>query len=241
MRATEFEFRNRWWVIFGIFFAAFFSYFIDPANCGAAIADWLAKPLGTAAGDNSYRLVFAIGGLLVAAAALLRTWGTSYLQADVMRDRRVHTDRLLADGPYRYVRNPLYLGNILMAIGIGFMASRTGFVILSVGMTVFVIRLLLREESELSRDQGEPYRRYSAAVPRLVPALAPRVPPAGNKPQWAQALRAELMYWLMAVAMFVFAATLNIKFFWAVFAVAMASAFLSKRPEAKPDATEVKE
>jgi hypothetical protein len=47
-----------------------------------------------------------------------------------MRDSRVHTERVLADGPYRYVRNPLYLGNILMATGIGLMASRIGFLVL---------------------------------------------------------------------------------------------------------------
>lgn len=70
-----------------------------------------------------------------------------------MRDSEVHTDKLLADGPYRYVRNPLYLGNILMSAGIGLMASRIGFVVLSLGMTLFVIRLLLPEEAELSRAQ----------------------------------------------------------------------------------------
>lgn len=99
-----------------------------------------------------------------------------------MRDSEVHTEKLLADGPYRYVRNPLYLGNILMSAGIGLMASRIGFVVLSLGMTIFVIRLLLREEAELSRAQGEPYRRYCSAVPRLVPSLTPRVPSAGNAP-----------------------------------------------------------
>jgi protein-S-isoprenylcysteine O-methyltransferase Ste14 len=240
MRATEFEFRNRWWVIFAVFFAAFSAYFIDPVNAGAAIADWLAKRLGTTASDNTLRLVFGFGAFLLALTALLRTWGTSYLRAEVMRDRRVHTDRLLADGPYRHVRNPLYLGNILMAMGVGLMASRTGFLILTLGMTVFVIRLLLREEFELLRDQGEAYRRYCAAVPRLVPALAARVPAAGNVPQWGQGLRAELMYWLMAVAMAVFAITLNIKFFWGIFAVAMAAAFLYKRPEVKLDSTAAK-
>ena len=43
------------------------------------------------------------------------------------------------------------------------------------------------------------------------------------------------MYWLMAVAMMVFAFTLNIKLFWGTFAVAMASAFFSKRPEKQVD------
>jgi protein-S-isoprenylcysteine O-methyltransferase Ste14 len=233
VQATLFEFRQRWWVIFCIFFTAFFAYAVDHMNCGQAIADGLAKLLGTAATRNSYRLVFAFGALLVAVAALLRTWGTSYLQAEVMRDARVHTEKLLADGPYRHVRNPLYLGNILMALGLGLMASRTGFIILAVGMTVFVLRLILREEGELLRGQGEPYRRYCAAVPRLMPAILSRVPPAGNIPQWGRAFRAELMYWLMALALAAFAVTLNMKVFWGVFSVAMAAAFLLKRPPRK--------
>jgi hypothetical protein len=41
------------------------------------------------------------------------------------------------------------------------------------------------------------------------------------------------MYWLMALAMAGFAFTLNIKVFWAVFAVAMASAWLQKKPQSK--------
>jgi len=238
MKASLFEFRYRWWVIFSIFFLAFSAYFVDHVNSTEAIAHWGAAHLGIAATNNVFRLIFAFGALLVAVAALLRTWGTSYLQAEVMRDSRVHTEKLLADGPYRYVRNPLYLGNILMAIGIGLMASRTGFVILSLGMTVFVIRLLLREETDLLRDQGEPYRRYCAAVPRLSPSLTPRVPSAGTVAHWTQGFRAELMYWLLALAMAVFAITLNIKFFWAIFALAVATSWLFKtpRPKSKEDA-----
>lgn len=234
MQATLFEFRNRWWVIFSIFSISFFAYIIDHKNSGVAIVDWLAKRWGAAASDNSYRLIFALGALLLALAAFLRTWGTSYLQAEVMRDGVVHTEKLLADGPYRYVRNPLYLGNILMAGGIGLIASRIGFLILSVGMTVFVIRLLLREESELLRAQGESYQRYCAAVPRLVPSLTPRVAPAGNPARWGPGLRAELMYWLLAFAMMAFAITLSIKIFWEIFAVAVVSSWFYKRPETKP-------
>jgi len=230
MQASLFEFRHRWWVFAFLFLVAFSAYFLDKVNSGVAIADWLAKRHG-AVTDNAYRLVFGFGALLLMVAAFLRTWGTAYLQAAVMRDSRVHTEKLLADGPYRHVRNPLYLGNILMAIGIGFMASRLGFLILLLGMMVFVIRLLLREESELQRGQGEPYQAYCAAVPRLVPSLLPRVPSAGNVPHWAEGFRAELMYWLLALALSVFAVTLNLKIFWGIFTVAMASSWLHKRPE----------
>jgi len=234
MQASLFEFRHRWWIFALIFFVTFSAYSLDSVNCGAAIADWLAKGHGSVT-DNAYRLVFAFGAFLLTVAAFLRTWGTSYLQAAVMRDSRVHTEKLLADGPYRHVRNPLYLGNIFMAAGVGLMASRIGCLILLLGMTVFVVRLLLREESELLRDQGEPYRAYCAAVPRLLPSLLPRVPPAGNAPHWAQGFRAELMYWLLTLAMAVFAVTLNLKIFWGIFAVAMASSWLDKR--AKPTNT----
>jgi protein-S-isoprenylcysteine O-methyltransferase Ste14 len=236
MQASLFEFRHRWWIIASIFAVAFFAYFLDPVNCGVAIANWLAKRHGPVT-DNWYRLIFAFGALSLTVAAFLRTWGTAYLQADVMRDSRVHTERLLADGPYRHVRNPLYLGNIFMAAGVGLMASRIGFLILVLTMTVFVIRLLLREESELLRDQGESYRCYRAAVPRLLPSPTARVPSAGNAPHWAQGFRAELMYWLLALAMWAFAITLNIKIFWGIFAVAMASSWFYKRSGREPTST----
>jgi hypothetical protein len=98
MQASLFEFRHRWWIFSFLFFVAFFAYFLDPVNCGVAMADWLAKRHGSV-NDNAYRLVFAFGALLLTVAALLRTWGTSYLQAAVMSDSRVHTEKLLADGP----------------------------------------------------------------------------------------------------------------------------------------------
>lgn len=231
MKATEFEFRNRWWIIFFLFMVAFMAYAVDHVNTGQAIAGWMGLHLNIAVTKNTVRIIFGCGALLLALSAFLRTWGTSYLQAEVMRDSRVHTEKLLADGPYRYVRNPLYLGNILMAMAVGVMASRIGFLILAVGMTVVVLRLLLREEAELTRDQGEPYRRYCAAVPRLVPSLRPRVSAAGNSAHWGQGFRAELMYWLMALAIAGFAVTLNLKVYWAIFAVAIAAAWLYKAPE----------
>src|SRR5271154_6050580 len=127
MQATLWEFRNRWYVISGIFAVAFMLYSVDHVNAAQALGDWIAARRGIAATENAFKVIFLVGAILIALAALLRTWGTSYLHAEVMRDSSVHTERLVADGPYRFVRNPLYLGNILMAVGMGFMASRAGF------------------------------------------------------------------------------------------------------------------
>ncbi len=72
---------------------------------------------------------------------------------------RLHTSRLVADGPYRYVRNPLYFGNILLAIGFGLMSSRIGFAILVLGMIFFDYRLILREETRILREPGRELSR----------------------------------------------------------------------------------
>jgi protein-S-isoprenylcysteine O-methyltransferase Ste14 len=93
----------------------------------------------------------------------------------------VKTDSLVADGPYRLVRNPLYFSNVLMVIGMGTMMSRTGFLVAVVAMLVFCYRLILREETELQVSLGEQYKGYSKVVPRLWPSLWPRIASAGRQ------------------------------------------------------------
>src|SRR6185437_12094703 len=115
-------------------------------NAGAAIVEAIARWRGVTVPAAGYHAVFGLGALFCVAAAALRTWGTAYLNSEVMVDSRLHTSRLVADGPYRYVRNPLYFGNILLAIGFGLMSSRIGFAILVLGIIFFSYRLILREE-----------------------------------------------------------------------------------------------
>ena len=55
----------------------------------------------------------------VTLAGLLRTWAAAYLHSDVVHDLKLHSEKLVADGPYRFMRNPLYLGSLMLTIGIG--------------------------------------------------------------------------------------------------------------------------
>jgi protein-S-isoprenylcysteine O-methyltransferase Ste14 len=177
--------------------------------------------------------VFGAAALLACMASTLRTWGTAYIKPEVMAGMRLQTSRLVADGPYRFVRNPLYLGNILLAIGIGAMANYAGFALLVIGNTVFVWRLILREEAEFEARQGRIFRTYCGTVPRLIPSLRPRVRPAGGVPDYAAGFFGELFCWAFTVPVVVFAVTLNQQLYvWTLcvaFVVFAFSLFANKR------------
>ncbi|HEY6807437.1 MAG TPA: methyltransferase, partial [Gemmatimonadales bacterium] len=203
MRASAFEFRNRFWIISAIFFAGFACYGVDHRTAGVA----LARALGGGAGSRAAHLVFAAGAVLVVLAALLRTWAAAYIQTAVVKDGAVHADRLVADGPYRFLRNPLYLGVIFLSAAYGLIASPLGFAVMVLGIVLFVLRLIGREEAALAGAQGAGYAAYRAAVPSLVPALRPRRPAGGVRPRWGQAFAGELMMWAFAAGAAAFAAT----------------------------------
>jgi protein-S-isoprenylcysteine O-methyltransferase Ste14 len=222
MAASNFEFKYRFWIFGALFWIAFGTYSIDHQNAAAALVDWIANLRGATASDAEVQVVFAIGALICLAAASLRTWATAYLNAEVMVDMQMHTSRLVADGPYRYVRNPLYLGNILLGIGFGLIASRIGFVILVAGMILFDYRLILREEAGIVATQGDSYRVYCAAVPRLLPALRPKLPSAGRMPHWADGFLGEAFMWVLAASVVALAITLK----QIVFFVVLGSAFV---------------
>ncbi|MGA3099163.1 MAG: hypothetical protein ABSF25_22125 [Bryobacteraceae bacterium] len=122
----------------------------------------------------------------------------------------------MAGDPYRYVHNPLYLGAVLLALGLGTMASRFGFAITVAGIPVIVYRLILREEAGLLASQGESYREYFRAVPRLIPALHPPVPVGEARPDWVDGFNGEAFMWGMAFGMTAFTLTLRLVYWSAI-------------------------
>jgi protein-S-isoprenylcysteine O-methyltransferase Ste14 len=225
MRATNFEFHCRVWINMLIFGAGFLCYRFDRVNAAVALVRILTGPgmdMGSAEARRALQLTFAIAAALVTAAAAMRTWGSAYLDTKVVHDSALRSERLVADGPYRYCRNPLYFGNILGAAGIGLMASRTGWFVLVAGMILFVLRLIGREESGLLEAQGDIYRAYLTAVPRLWPALRPRLPASVRTAQWEQAWAGEAGFWIAAVAAIGYAATLDLRLFFGIAGISFA-------------------
>jgi protein-S-isoprenylcysteine O-methyltransferase Ste14 len=235
-RATEFEFRHRFWIISGTFCLGFSCYIWDHGNASVAMTRLILGGLNSPLAGLWIRTILAVGVLLVTLAVLVRSWAAAYLRSSVVHDSQLHADRLVADGPYRHVRNPLYLGNILLAIGMGPMASRTGFLVLVVGTVPFVFRLILREEASLLESQGEGYRQYFETVPRLWPSWRPRVPAGGGRPNWVDGFVGETCMWSLAIGMAVFDVTLRLAHFWIIvgtgFTVYFLQAWLRKRRKA---------
>jgi protein-S-isoprenylcysteine O-methyltransferase Ste14 len=206
MRATAFEFRYRFWLIAALFALTFSLYAVDRVNTAQA----LLRALGLPAGDGPWlHAAFALGAVLAAAGALIRTWASTYLHSEIVHDGALHTGAVVADGPYRHLRNPLYLGNFLLALAMGLIASRLGFAVLMLGTCFIFFRLIGREEAELLASQGESYRRYYDAVPRLWPSLRPRVPASGARPLWGQAIVGETLFWVLVLACIWIAVTFN--------------------------------
>jgi protein-S-isoprenylcysteine O-methyltransferase Ste14 len=207
MAATRFEFENRFWIICAIYFIGFFLSLLDQTPFIVALR-YLIAP-GSVQPDTFARIAIGFGALLVFLSAALRTWGAAYLRTAVVHDTAQHSEALVADGPFRYTRNPLYLGNLPMAAGIGVLASVSGFIFLMLANWIFVYRLIFREEETLQQTQRDSYRAYCEAVPRFWPSLRPRVAAENHRPQWRQAFAGESFVWVFGVAELLVAMTLR--------------------------------
>lgn len=231
MRASKFEFERRFWIIAGIFAIGFALSAFDHTDFIVALRHLIAPSIDphSPAALMFSRVVIGAGALLVFLTAALRTWAAAYLRTEIVHDTGQHSELLVAEGPFRYTRNPLYFANLPMAAGFGVMASRLGFLFLVAASWLFVYRLICREEEALRENQGESYLAYCRAVPRFWPSLTARVPSGNRSPQWGQAFAGESFVWLFSIAELCVAITLNVKVAAVVFALGFIAHFLAVR------------
>jgi len=175
----------------------FWSPWIQWLHLGARGTAWLwlsfeLGKLGVAPGA-AIQSVTAFIVLLTAIAAIVRLWGTAYLGAAIVGHAQMQAGQVMADGPYRRVRNPLYLGSLFSIAAMATLMPASGAIFTLILLVIFLLRLILGEEAFLTAQLGAPYQAYKKAVPRLIPALTPRVPSASVKPDWGRAIVHEVM------------------------------------------------
>ena len=153
-----------------------------------------------------YRLAALVGFLVAASGQLLRaaTIGLEYIIRGG-RDRQVYADHLVQGGTFAHCRNPLYVGNFAILLGVGVASNSVLFLAIAVPFFAFAYwAIIAAEENYLRYKFGQEYDDYCARVHRLVPNLSGVSRTlAGMRFNWRRLITAEYgsaYIWLAAVA-----------------------------------------
>lgn len=210
MRASSIEFRLRMIIQVVIVFLGFWAPWLGTLDLGRRVStlEWLALELsrtGLVRFTIAAPVVIVLGALAAGLGAILRVWGAAYLGYDVVHHGKMQAGRVMFAGPYRYVRNPLYLGGWFMMAAISLLMPPTGALFNMTLVSVFYLRLILGEEWFLCTQLGEPYREYLRAAPRIFPRLRSNLPRAAVQPHWLIAVVTEIN----AIGIFIVSAVLS--------------------------------
>ncbi len=109
-----------------------------------------------------------IGGAAAILAVAIGVWGVvTFRRAGERLDPHTPTLKIMIGGPFRWSRNPLYVGLAILHAGIGTALGNAWVVLLLLPvMAVMTWGVVLREERYLERKFGDEYRRYRSAVRR---------------------------------------------------------------------------
>jgi len=125
--------------------------------------------------SNPREDLMIFGAILMAFGELLRIISVSYLGV-ASRARVIEKVKLITNGPYAHIRNPIYTGNMFLYIGASIYCGSWLPYLLYLVIFYFSIQYALSvkyEESMLEDLYGEPYLDYKEAVPRFYPRLSP--------------------------------------------------------------------
>ena len=135
---------------------------------------WFFSPSGFFEKDSwmdAFSDTAGIGGLI--AGALLRLWALSH-GGRCSRLRRAKTPKLITTGPYSYIRHPIYVGNLLIGLGMIFLSEAFPLTLLLLAFVALHHCVIIRAEEEFLKEKlGEGFARYCERVPRYFPLALP--------------------------------------------------------------------
>ncbi len=131
----------------------------------------------------------ALGAVLCALGAVLRLWAVRHLGPGG-RTRGDEVGPLALGGPYRWSRNPCYVGNLLLWSGLAAAAAAPAGAVVPALLGVHWRLVVAWEEERLTAVHGASYRAFASRVPRWF-APGPRTPPAPPRVSPMAALRSE--------------------------------------------------
>lgn len=195
MRATAWEYKLRYLLHVVIYVVGFWPFWepwlgLTTKSTWLTLSFWLARQ-GWLPFQSATVVLLLVAILFTAAGAWFRVWGSAYLGASVVASPQMHGASMVAAGPYRRTRNPLYLGTMLHTFGIAILMPPAGAVFVLAALWILQVRLALAEEPFLEARFGQAYVEYKARVPQFLPSPKPLVADAGARPRWLPALMGE--------------------------------------------------
>lgn len=113
------------------------------------------------------------GLVIVLFGEFVRMWGVAIAGSETRTTGPVGGTFLITTGPFAYVRNPLYIGNILMYCGAGVMANTPVLTLVALVYFFWQYSLIVSLEEEYLRAVfTQEFAGYCRAVPRFVPTLS---------------------------------------------------------------------
>jgi protein-S-isoprenylcysteine O-methyltransferase Ste14 len=139
---------------------------------GAAVGlAYLEKPDGANLLAVRTDAIGWLAGGIVLAGLALHVWSSATLARGERQEAAATT--LVTGGPFRYIRNPIYLAGITLLLGVGLLYAPWGAVEMGLPLLLlayFHVAVLRVEEPELRRRFGSEYEAYCERVPRWFPA-----------------------------------------------------------------------
>jgi hypothetical protein len=139
------------------------------------------------------------GALAAGLGLIIRAWASGHLQKE---------KTLAVSGPYRYSRNPLYLGNFVLGAGI-VVTARSWWVLglFAAYFGIFYPLMIIRERDRMKRLFPREYEEYGRQVPLFLPSLLRRHRAATARFSWRlymqnkeyRALAGAAGFWLLLV------------------------------------------
>lgn len=124
----------------------------------------------TNAGASFYWWPFCIGLFITFSGQLIRavSIGLAYIIRGG-KDGKVYAENLVTEGMFNHCRNPLYVGNILMLVGVGILSNSLFYVAVMLPVFMFIYQaIVLAEENFLRNKFGPQYDVYCKKVNRWV-------------------------------------------------------------------------
>jgi protein-S-isoprenylcysteine O-methyltransferase Ste14 len=146
-------------------------------------------------GRGSLNLLLDLAGILVALlgeALRIVTIGYEYIERGG-RNRQVYASRLVQGGVFAQCRNPLYLGNILLTLGLALIVNAMVFYLIVLPLVIYAYTAIVAAEEQFLRNTfGAEFDQYCRRVNRWIPSLRGwRASIAGMRFNWRRVLVKE--------------------------------------------------